>query len=334
MKKMIQPTTSKQVVVWAIDPFEKETRPDRPLVHKLMNWARSSNLELQPVHILAAPKDTADEYLEGAGIGRYISAAEKTAERYLQDLGVVGARPVKVLLAGSTSRQEEVKDLLGYAEEQNAECVVVSSHGRSGVQRLVMGSFAENLLLHSARPVMFLTHLKNADEHDKKITRALFTTDFSDYSREAFLRFLSEAKRSHLDLTLFHSVSLPAAALASGYGAPVILPDDYFTNQTKWANHEASRWAKLAESYGVHTRLVVKDEGVGPNIAETILSVAKEEGAGLIVLASVSGTVTSFVMGSVAREVFRTNRYPVWIYGPKALEKRQPRAQVGHSATA
>lgn len=316
---------TKQVAVWAIDPLEKETRPDRPLIRKLMNWARSSNLELQPVHVLAA---------SGKGESFNITSAEKTAERYLSELGVVGARPVKVLMTGSASRKEQVNDLLDYADELAAKCIIVSSHGRSGLQRLVLGSFAENLLLHSAHPVIFLTHLKNAAENDKQFTRALFATDFSDYSREAFLRFLKEAKRSHLDLTVFHSVSLPAAALATGYGVPVAIPEDYFPSQLKWAKREAARWAKLAESHGVHAKLVVKDEGIGPNIADTILGTAEEQGADLIVMASVSGALTSFVIGSVAREVFRANRYPVWMYGQKALEKRQSHQRIGYSATA
>jgi nucleotide-binding universal stress UspA family protein len=296
-----------------------------------MNWARSSSLEIQPVHILAFPNDAADEYPKVAGIKRYITAAEKAAERYLQDLGVFNARPVKVLLAGSSARREEVRDLLDYAEEQNARCIIVSSHGRSGVRRLFLGSFSENLLLQSVCPVVFLTHFENADDHDKKITRALFATDFSGYSREAFIRFLSEARRSHLDLTLFHSVFLPAATLGTGFGAPVVISERYFPEQVKWAKREASRWAKLAESFGVHIRLIIKEEGVGPNIAETILEVAEKEGAGLVAMASVSGAVTSFVLGSVAREVFRMNRCPVWIYGPRSLEDEPHIKVISHA---
>lgn len=323
----------KETVVWAIDPFEKETRPAPSLVSKLLKWAQSSDLQIQPVYILSLQLGESADFLEGMGLSP-VPAAEKVSESYLQDLGVTGVLPVKVIFAGAPSRKTEVDALLDFAEKHRSPCIVVSSHGRSGVGRLMLGSFAETLLARSSCPIFFLTHLKPEGKDEKEIKRVLFSTDFSDSSRKAFQLFLSQAKRFHFDLTLFHSVSLPASVMGSGYGEQVVLPEDYFTQQLKWAQIEGEQWAKLAESYGVHTRFIVKDEGVGAKTGKTILTVAQEQGAGLIAMASKSGTISSFVMGSVARDVFRSNSYPVWICGPRVLERKHEHRDTGESISA
>jgi len=309
----------KEAIIWAIDPFEKETKPDRSLVRQLMTWAELSGLDIQPVYVLSLPLEESGAFLEGAGSSSFLTAAEKSSEAYLRDLEVKGTRPVKIIFTESPSRKKCVTALLEFADQVSPPCIVISSHGRSGVPRLFLGSFAENLVLRSKYPAFFLTHWKAAaPQHPAP--RVVFATDFSEYSHKAFLSFLAEAKRFHFDLTVLHSVTLPAEALVPGYGAQFVIADDYFTSQVEWAKEEGEKWVKLAESRGVHSRLIVKNEGVVSNVGETILSIADRVHAELIVMASISGPITSYVMGSVAHDVFRSNRYPVWIYGPKALE--------------
>lgn len=325
MKKIItRAQNSKQAVVWAIDPFEEQTRPDLTLVRQLMKWARSANLEIQPVYILSLPLDETGDFLEGRGTSANVTAAEEAAESYLRELGFEGSLPVKVIFSDSPSRKECVSALLKFAESQFSSllqppCIIVSSHGRSGFSRFLLGSFAENLLLQSKYPVLFLNHLTDEPTQVRDFNRVLFTTDFSDYSHAAFVDLVSHAKRFHFDITLMHSVSLPAGALTSDYGVPFTLAEDYFPNQVKWAKAEGKRWAKLAESYGVPVHVAILEEGIGPDIATGILATANKLSIGIIAMASISGPVTSFVLGSVAHNVFRHSRCPVWVFGPKAL---------------
>src|SRR4051812_48175729 len=93
----------KKTAIWAIDPFETETRPDRGLVSWLMTWAKASNLELQPVFVLSLPNDESRAVTERLGITRYLSIAEKASEYYLRELGATGFLPVKVVPAESAS---------------------------------------------------------------------------------------------------------------------------------------------------------------------------------------------------------------------------------------
>jgi nucleotide-binding universal stress UspA family protein len=197
--------------------------------------------------------------------------------------------------------------------------IVVSSHGRSGLERIALGSFAENLLCDSERPVLFLTHAPA--KVAGAIQRVLFPTDLSEKSRIAFQQFLPQAKALQAELVLFYAVALPNVALSPGglYGAADVgIPEDYFPNMESWAKKEGSRWAEEARAYGVTGHVVITDEGVSSQVAKAILRVAHKEQVQLIAMASLSGAFSSFVAGSVAREVFRTQEYPVWIWGPKA----------------
>lgn len=309
------------IVVWAIDPLENESKPDPRLVAELMEWSKSSGFKVQPVYVLSLPTNETEDMINGTETSLYVKTAEKTSEIYLRELGVRGTDPVKVIFTQTPSRKNQVEELIKISDELNSPCIVVSSHGRSGVQRIVLGSFAETLLLQSKRPVFFLTHLRRPDVDGRRIKKVLFATDFSEFSYDAFRHFVNEAKRSRFEIVLFNSVSLPSSTLAAGFGPPLVIPEDYFPVQSKWADSESRRWAQIAESEGVQTSVIVKDNGVGSNVAESIIEAARAEKAEIIAMASVSGAFSATVMGSIARDVFRANRYPVWVYGPKSLQK-------------
>lgn len=316
-------TETQGVIVWAIDPFEKETKPDTVLVRRLMDWANASGFELQPVHILSVPNSKSEIYFGAGSVYEETPAAQKASEQYLRDLGVKGARPVEILVDYTSSGKGRVEKIVNFSKTVKAPWIIISSHGRHGLGRIFLGSFAESLLLQSTIPVLFLTHLKTAEESEKPISHVLFPTDFSDYSREAFLRFLDQAEKLNAEIIVFHSLSSLSIA-ASGFGAvPVVIPQNYFTDQAKWANEEGTRWTRLAHSHGISAKVIIKDEGLDDkHVGSSILKLARQEGTGLIAMASLSGAFTSFVLGSVARNVFRSNQCPVWVYGPKALEKR------------
>jgi nucleotide-binding universal stress UspA family protein len=59
----------------------------------------------------------------------------------------IDARPV--LLEGETTRE-----ILRYATEVKADCIVIATHGRTGLQRLLLGSVAEKIVRLSPCPVL------------------------------------------------------------------------------------------------------------------------------------------------------------------------------------
>lgn len=312
----------KPVVVWAIDPFEKEAPTSRSVVKKLTEWARTADFDIQPVHVLRVPEFLPANIVE-EGVTGYLEKVEAVAGDFLKKLGIETNLRTKIVVEPSSSSRDAVQKFCEYAAEQEAKWIVVSTHGRSGLNRIVFGSFAENLLAQSYCPVFFLSNpqqIQSAQEGDQ-FRRVLFPTDFSDYSKKAFAEFLNYVKQFKLEVTLYYSVCLPSGALSVGSGAPLVIPEDYFPEQIAYGKEEGARWVADAEKSGVEVKFLIRDEGYNSNVGDLVLGAAKESKADVIAMASVSGALKAFVAGSVARSVFRTRQFPVLVYGPHSLEK-------------
>lgn len=111
-------------MIWAIDPFEKETKPDHSLIHKLTRWARSVNLEIQPVHVLPISEELPGDSPQEVRVFDQVIAAEKVSEAYLRNIGFYDHRPTKILAVRSPSREKEIEALLNMQKRQNPLCLL------------------------------------------------------------------------------------------------------------------------------------------------------------------------------------------------------------------
>ncbi|MFT5327815.1 MAG: universal stress protein A [Planctomycetaceae bacterium] len=54
--------------------------------------------------------------------------------------------------------------LVEFAEKHKVDVIVLGTHGRSGLFRILMGSVAEHVIRHARCPVVTVRHPKHADE--------------------------------------------------------------------------------------------------------------------------------------------------------------------------
>ncbi len=99
-------------------------------------------------------------------------------------------------------------------EEQAIDLLVIGTHGRGGLQKLVLGSVAEQLLRLAPCPVMTLGPMAeiSAVHHGPGFHRILFATDFGKGSTRALPLALALARAGHAKLTLLHMMPLPATS--------------------------------------------------------------------------------------------------------------------------
>lgn len=122
---------------------------------------------------------------------------------------------------GVTTRVQHGKaatEIIATAQQRQSDLIVLSTHGYSGVQRLLLGSTAEQVVRHA--PCAVLT-LRERAAAPTRIRRILSPVDFSPPSREALRYAVEFAGAFDADLTVFHAVlSLPPprrlAAFARG----------------------------------------------------------------------------------------------------------------------
>jgi nucleotide-binding universal stress UspA family protein len=101
-------------------------------------------------------------------------------------------------------------EILHQADALGADLLVVGSHGRTGFERLLLGSVTEKVLRKATCPVMVVPRAATgADAAPGRFRRILCPVDFSDASVTALPLALSIAQESDATLTLMHVIEVP-----------------------------------------------------------------------------------------------------------------------------
>ncbi len=92
-------------------------------------------------------------YIDPGVLEKVVKGEKAQAKAYLdkivKDLGTKDISAKSIVLEG-----EPAQTVLDYAENNKAELIVMSSHGRTGPARWAMGSVAERVTQHSKLPVL------------------------------------------------------------------------------------------------------------------------------------------------------------------------------------
>ena len=148
--------------------------------------------------------------------------------------------------------------------------IVLGTHGRTGVGKLLLGSVAEEIIRRSPCPVLTIgPHAAARAANGAKISEVLFATDFSPASQAATRYALSLVQEHSAHLTLLHVLETAKAAKTA---EPARLADATERVLENLIPGDAKAWCK--------SRCVV--EYGSP--AEKILEVARDHNADLIVL--------------------------------------------------
>jgi len=123
------------------------SEPSRIALEYAADLASRLSAELILVH--AHVPHSADALLPAARGSTRLSAAERTLERWRAEAETVVGTPVRSrILFG-----EAVPEIVRHTLESGCELLIVGTHGRTGLPRLVLGSVAEQLIRQSPCPV-------------------------------------------------------------------------------------------------------------------------------------------------------------------------------------
>jgi universal stress protein A len=77
------------------------------------------------------------------------TAAEKSLAGVLDPQWSAGRKVIQAVLEGSP-----IVEIVRYARKQDIDLIVLSTHGRSGLDHVIMGSVAENVVRTAPCPVL------------------------------------------------------------------------------------------------------------------------------------------------------------------------------------
>jgi nucleotide-binding universal stress UspA family protein len=216
---------------------------------------------------------------------------------------------IEAAIHGRTGRTFD--QICRFAREINADLIVISTHGRTGLKRLFLGSNAERVVQHSSSPVLVVRQSERefvADGKELLIQRILVPTDFSESSREALEYAVEFGRQFGARLVLFHSFIVPQLITAEPYGpqSARLAPE-----LARFAVEDQMReFVKGFDFSGAdfETQIVT-----GP-AAEEIRDYAEKEKMDLIITSTHGRTGFMHVLiGSVAEHIVRYAHSPVLV---------------------
>lgn len=194
--------------------------------------------------------------------------------------------------------------IVSYAEDHDIDLVVVGTHGRRGLQRLLIGSVAEEVLRTAPCPVLTV---RGEEEVAPAwaVRNILVPLDFSDASVDALRHAKELALTYGAQITLLHAVE--EVVYPSAYGIePANLPGPQVIDRVE------KNLANLARSEIGYEHVVVQAKvGYAPS---TILDHAEANEVDLVVIATHGRTgLERMLLGSVAERVVRRAPAPVFV---------------------
>lgn len=206
-----------------------------------------------------------------------------------------------------THGEEPADAVLAYAGEVEADLLVLGSHGRRGLKRLILGSVAEEILRRAPCPAIAACERKE-DHIPSAPDDILLPLDLSEHSRAALPAAQSLATTFGARLHLLHVVE--DVPLPPAYGIPPTASPSSPTNMEAHAEQALDQVVPETEDLGIQT---VTHLGAGIVVPE-IVRVVEEQDIDLIVMSSHGRTgLARVLMGSVTEEVLRKAPCPVFV---------------------
>jgi len=225
--------------------------------------------------------------------------------------------------------------ILSIAHSQQADLILMCSHGYTGFKRWVLGSIAQKIAWHSMIPVCILREgsqkLNGLSPHVGHPIRALVALDGTPFTEAAVMpaaqlvAACSAPARGELHLT--HVIKLPSLEEEMAYervGIDVNLRQAALYN----ANHHLQAikehvCREMADELAVDITWSVEES---MDVADSLLQIAQGEGLGthtpsdLIALTTHGrGGLERWVRGSVAERVLGSTTMPLLIVHPRKL---------------
>jgi nucleotide-binding universal stress UspA family protein len=119
--------------------------------------------------------------------------------------------------------------VLSVIEEKGIDLLVIGTRGRGGIQKLALGSVAEELLRAAPCPVMTIGPKAELPtvSHEPGFHKILFATDFGKGSKRALPLALTLAKAQQAKLILLHMIPpIPSSSASLSAYAPATAAAD------------------------------------------------------------------------------------------------------------
>lgn len=246
--------------------------------------------------------------------------AIRLAEDYLSNLAVHAISEFGIDVSTEVLEQPIAASLLKHAEQIQADLIVTTTHGKSGWQRMWLGSISDELARSSSCPTLFLraAEVVPAERVNDRFEQILVPLDGSILSEAALPAVVSLARAENAQITLLTVARLravPMSALAAAGDTRAAVMFDLRAAEQD-ARDYLEMIAEGLEADGFATRREVLTGADSP--AVEILDYARGHNIDVITMSTHGeGGVRRLLLGSVADKVLRASPKPVLLIRPR-----------------
>ena len=235
-----------------------------------------------------------------------LSADQADKEAYLS--AIAGRMKMAGLSADYTVVSGAVAESINVLiQESQADMLVMSTRGLSGMGRLLLGSTADTVVQFATRPVLLIRPEKLAPGQTPQLNKVVVALDGTSFSERIlpFVKLLGNAINGEIVL-----LTVPEVPEPEMYGSM----QDAVTDLRREAEISAWRYLKAVVSLLGREGVTVRPLVTGSRPATTIVEVAGSEQADLVMLATHRrGEIDRLFAGSVADRVIRNTNCPVFL---------------------
>lgn len=290
----------------AVDPFS-DLNP-LPVANYARAIANQNNESLLGAYVLGPESLNWTGEFSGPWITKYKPVAEKQAEVLRQKLNM----PIEVVPCRSPGLRNSVATLAKFAKKVKAEGIVVGTHGRSGLERLVLGSFTETLILTASVPVVIV---HPSQPVPTSLRRIVVPTDLSPASIKFISRVGEMAKRSGAAIELFYKLPDPLDPILQqgvyAVGGGWVSVQSYLDDDTRDKEAKLREIVERLKAKGVSAKSTIDTTSTA--LVPAMNTFAADVKADMIALLTQAGGMTAAILGSVARDLTRTANIPLLI---------------------
>jgi nucleotide-binding universal stress UspA family protein len=261
------------------------------------------------------------------------SAQWQDEHKYLETIVQELATGASIDVSHSMMRGGVVEMICRRAHDIDADLIVMTSHGRTGISRSWLGSNADGVIRESRIPVLLLRPAENWMRHDapRGFNKIVVPLDGSDLGAAALLSAQALARCSGASIALLRVVQ-PVPLIIVDPNMPLAyvpqIQDEAATDRlVREARHEMAEIARRTRETADVT--IEAQVIVGASVAHAIIEFACGHDVDAIAMSTHGRGATRLLIGSVADKVLRASGLPMLLYRPVGLDLRQHALPTG-----
>jgi nucleotide-binding universal stress UspA family protein len=210
------------------------------------------------------------------------------------------------------------EQIVFYAENNNYDLIAMSTQGRNGMKRAVIGSVTEEVIRNTSLPVLTVNGSRNNSGNGIRIGKIIVPLDGSTLSESALPFAISLASEIPSDFLITNVIS-PTKVIAGDPILDGLITFDETSHTVKTKKTDSNQYLIETANKLSDNPATIESEVLEGEPSQAIMALVEQHTDPLLILASHGRAgLSRLVMGSVTETLMRTSNFPILVIPEKS----------------